>query len=343
MQHIEEKNNLIKINGGRFAGTAGMAIGLSIITQKPCRIFGADEAGKELKKEDFIIANAMARLCGGRLETKETAKGEITFYPDEIFEEHFTLSVPAATDCAHLLEVFVLPLAFRQKQITIHLKGGASDIISSSTFCYFQFVFLKTMEKIGVKAEVNLLKRGYYPAGGAEIELKILAAAPAVINLKSRGVLKKITIFSGASESLKSKKTAERQARAAKDILKKLNLPLEEKIEYSPTFSPGSYICLVAEFEKTVIGKDYLAKMGERAEEIGAATAIGLLKEAKNSAAIDEYMGKRILPYLAAAKKSAMAIAATPETAQNCHLIEQFIAGRFEIKENIVKWNSSAF
>jgi len=242
--------------------------------------------------------------------------------------------------------------------LKITFEGGATDTFFSPTIDYFQYVFLKILDynppttssrslrarapKMGGKVEINILKRGYYPEGGAKIEATIYPSKLKSLNLTERGKLQKILVISGASEFLKDKKVAERQLAGVREILGKLKLPIEEKVEYHPAQCPGSQICLVAEFENTVMGTDNLGKLGKRAEDVGKEAALELLKEQKSGACLDKHLADQILSYLALApgKNQVTVSEVTNHCKTNIWVIEKFLEGKFEIKENLITWRT---
>jgi RNA 3'-terminal phosphate cyclase len=75
--------------------------------------------------------------------------------------------------------------------------------------------------------------------------------------------------ISGAAESLKNRKVSERQLMGAREVLNKLKLPMEERVEYYSTDCPGSQIFIGAFFENTILGVDELGKLGKRSEDVG--------------------------------------------------------------------------
>ncbi|TET84084.1 MAG: RNA 3'-phosphate cyclase, partial [Candidatus Nealsonbacteria bacterium] len=190
------------------------------------------------------------------------------------------------------------------------------------------------------KVEINILERGYYPEGGAKIEVAIYPSKLKNFHLTERGKLQKILVISGSSEFLKNKKVAERQLAGVREILGKLKLPMEEKVEYYKSQCPGSQICLAALFENTVIGTDNLGKLGKRAEDVGKEAALELLKEQKSQACLDKHLADQILPYMALAPgKSQVTVSEiTNHCKTNIWVIEKFIKGKFEIKGNLIKW-----
>ena len=197
---------------------------------------------------------------------------------------------------------------------------------------------------MGVKANVNIIKRGYYPEGGAKVEFIVYPSKIKVLKLFETSQLKEIKIISGASDPLKDKKVAERQVAGVREVLGKLKLPMEEKIEYYQTQSPGSHICLLAEFENTVIGTDNLGKLGKRAEDVGKEAALELLKEQKSQACLDKHLADQILPYLALAPgKSQITVS---EITNNCKtniwVIEKFVNGKFKVKDRQISFSSAS-
>ena len=118
-----------------------------------------------------------------------------------------------------------------------------------------------------------------------------------------------------------------------------LKLPTEKRVEYYPTQCPGSQICLIGEFENTVIGTDNLGKLGKRAEDVGKEAALELLKEQRSNACLDKHLADQILPYLALTKGKAQVSEITNHCKTNIWVIEKFLEGKFKIKDNIISWS----
>jgi len=318
------------------------ATSLSIITKKPCRVFnirkGLEKPG--LAPQYLLEIQALSRLCNGGLEKDEFGSQEVKFYPGKIESKNLQIKIRGAGSITLILQSLVLPALFAQSQIKISFNGGATDTFFSPTIDHFQYVFLKTLERMGAKTKVNILKRGYYPEGGASLEVIIYPSKLKSIKLTAPGALKKIVIISGASESLREKKVAERQLAGTREILGKLKLPIEEKAEYYPSQCSGSQICLAAEFENTTIGTDNLGKLGKRAEDVGREAALELLKEQKNQSCLDKRLADQILPYLAmaAGKSQVMVSEITERCKTNIWIVEKFIDSKFKIKDNLITW-----
>jgi len=358
--------------GGQILRTA---CALSAVTKNPCLVYnirkGREKPG--LMPQHLAGIQALARLCNGSLEGDELGSQEIKFYPGETYKERVFVDILTAGSITLVLQTLILPALFAPHPIKITFEGGATDTFFSPTIDYFHYVFLKILEKLGAKGEINILKRGYYPEGGAGVEITLFpllrpdsakaasfaevasatkaestgkqgsgeqASKLKSLNLTERGELQKILVISGASELLQDKNVAERQIAGVKEILGKLKLPTEEKIEYYPTQCPGSQICLIAEFENTVIGADNLGKLGKRAEDVGKEAAFELLREQKSEACLDKHLADQILPYMAlgSGKSKVTVSEITNHCRTNIWVIEKFLSGKFEIRGNLISW-----
>ena len=336
---------MIEIDGSKYEGGGAIlrvACALSVVTKKPCRVFNIRKSRPKpgLATQHLLSIQALAELCNGRLEGDFLGSEEIKFYPGEIYRDRVSVNIPTAGSITLALQSLIPPALFSPKPVTISFNGGATDTFFSPTIDYFQYVFLKILGKMGAKVEINILKRGYYPEGGAKVEITVFPSRLKNLNLAERGRFQKILVISGASNALKNKKVAERQVAGVREVLGKLKLPIEEKIEYYDTRCPGSQICLAALFENTVIGTDNLGKLGKRAEDVGKEAALELLKEQKSGACVDKHLGDQVLAYMSLAKdKSSITVSEiTNHCKTNIWVIEKFVEGKFEIENNLISW-----
>lgn len=336
---------MLEIDGSYLEGGGQIlrtALALSSITKTPCRIFNIRKGRQNpgLQNQHLSALRSLAELCNAKLEGDILGSQEIKFWPGEIVKDKISIKIETAAAITLIFQSLIPACLFVQKPVEIKIDGGATDTFFAPTVDYFRFVFLKILEKMGAIINIEILKRGYYPQGGASIKAKILPAKLKPIRLTERGNFKKILAFSGASEYLRNKKVAERQLSGVREILGKLNLPIEERSEYYYTQCPGSQVCLIAQFENTVIGVDNLGRLGKSAEDVGKETAFALLKEEKANACLDKHLADQILPYMALIKdKSWVTVSEISNHFKtNIWVIEKFLAGRFELNGNLVSW-----
>lgn len=334
---------MVEIDGSFMEGGGQIlrtSCALSAISKMPCYIFNIRKNRPKpgLAVQHLLGIKALGQLCNGKLEGDNLASQEIELYPEEIQTKDLNIKIETAGSITLILQTLIPVALFAPGQVKIIFEGGATDTFFSPTIDYFRYVFLEIIKKMGAEVKINILRRGYYPEGGAKIEVEIFPAKIKNISLKERGQLNKIIIISGASELLKNKKVAERQIVGAKEVLGKLNLPLEEKVEYCQTLCPGSQICLIAQFEKTIIGTDNLGKLGKRAEDVGKEAALELLQEEKTKACLDKHLADQILPYLAlvSGKSQVLVSEITNHCRTNIWVIEKFINKKFKVRNNLI-------
>lgn len=342
---------MIEIDGNYLEGGGQIlrtATSLAAITKKDCRVFNIrkNRPNPGLKPQHLLGLRALSQLSGGRVEGDFLNSREINLFPDKIKSKELHIKIETAGSITLVLQTLIPPALLAPEPISIFFRGGATDTFFSPTIDYLRYVFLKILEKIGGRVEINIMKRGYYPEGGAEVKVKIYPSGLKTLNLLERGGLKKVLAISGAAEVLQNKKVAERQLAGVREVppfskkYKRGGLPIEERIEYYKTQSPGSQICLTAEFQNTVIGTDNLGKLGKRAEDVGREAALELLEEQKSDSCLDKNLADQILPYMALGqgKSSVRVSKITNHTKTNIWVVEKFLNGKFEINDNIITW-----
>jgi len=338
-----EIDGLYLEGGGQILRTA---CALSAIRQIPCHIFNIRKGRKEpgLKPQHLLGLRALSELCNGKSEGDYLGSEEIWFYPGSLdkTKRELRIKIETAGSITLLLQTLIPPSLFAKEPITILINGGATDTFFSPTIDHFRYVFLKILEKMGARIEVQIEKRGFYPKGGAKVKVIVYPTKLKPITLTTCGALKEIIIISGASELLKERKVAERQISGAKQILGKLKLPIREIVEYYPTLSPGSQINIIAKFENTIIGSDNLGRIGKGAEIVGKEVALEFLKEGKTGACLDKHLADQILPFMALSQgKSEVTVSEiTNHCRTNIWVIEKFLKGRFKIEGNKIIWES---
>lgn len=334
-------------SGGQILRTA---MALSAITQQPCHVFNIRKKRPKpgLAHQHILGLKALSEIYNGKLEGDFLNSEDIKFWPEKIksssHECPISINARTAASITLMLQGLILPALFASIPTKISFNGGATDTFFSPTIDHFQYVFLKILQAIGIEIELDIEKRGFYPQGGAKVivhikPMQISKSKP--LSLLERGTLKKVLIISGASENLKKKKVAERQISGAKQILGKLNFPLETKIEYYSGSSTGSQINIIAELENTFFGTDNLGKLGKSAEAVGTQAAQEFIKQASSNACLDKHTADQILPYMALLPdKSQVTVSEiTNHCKTNIWIIEKFIKnGRFAIEKNKISW-----
>ncbi len=157
--------------GGQILRTS---LSLAAITGTEVRLenLRANRPKPGLMRQHLACAKAIAEICGGELEGAEVNSRELWFKPDRIRggEYHFAIGSAGSTI---LLAQTVLPvLLFADAPSTITIEGGTYND-KAPAYDFFELTFLPCLRKMGVEADVEMKRVGFYPAGGGRIELNV--------------------------------------------------------------------------------------------------------------------------------------------------------------------------
>ena len=287
--------------GGQILRTAvAMAVYLGI----PCRITGIRKGRPKpgLRAQHLAGVQALAEICHAEVEGLRLGSEEVTVKPGRLTGGDLRIDVGTAGAVGLILQTVMLPAIKAPAPLRLQITGG-TDVPWAPTAGYVMEVTLPIVGKMGYRGEMEVIKRGYFPSGGGEVSVQFQEGPLSPLRLLDRGKILMIQGKAHASESLRGRRVAERQREGAITVLEESlhSSDIEITLEYRPTPSPGSGIDLWAIAENTILGSNALGARGKRAEEVGAAAAAALLRGIRSEAALDEWMGDQILPFLAVA------------------------------------------
>jgi RNA 3'-phosphate cyclase len=298
---------LIEIDGSYGEGGGQIlrtALALSAILRKPFTISHIRSKRKNpgLQAQHLEAVEALARITEAQTEGVKFGSQKITFIPQEIHPGEYQFEVKTAGSATLLLQAIFLPLCFSKASSRVILIGG-THVQWSPSFHYLSEVFLPAVKGIGVSAEAAIEKWGFYPKGGGRIRLKINPIQELnPISLVDRGSLKKIRGISAKANL--PRHVAERQKEQALRRIRS-ELGMDGEIILMDNVSsngPGSFLFLLAEYEKVVAGFSSLGVKGKAAEKV-ADEAFDLLKEyVESDGCIDPHLADQLVPFMALAK-----------------------------------------
>jgi RNA 3'-phosphate cyclase len=313
--------------GGQIVRTA---VALSALTKKPVKIFNirAKRKNPGLSYQHMTSVESVRRLCDAEIKGLGKGSSAVEFYPKEIRGGKFSFDVGTAGSMTLVLQCCLLPSLFADEKTAITIKGG-TDVKWSPPVDYFQNVFLKIISKMGANIELKIIKRGFYPKGGGDIEVNIEPVKELKkLDLSQKKETKNINGIAFISN------LPEHILKRMKDsALKKLldyNVKIEDDIIHS--FSPGAGITF---WTDTLLGASSLGEKGVSAEKVGENAANNLLEEIKSGATLDVYAADQILPYLALAKDKSVFLTRnlSMHAETNMWLIKKFVDVEFDVKE----------
>ncbi len=341
--------------GGQIIRTA---LALSTIKQKAFEISGIRKGRPQpgLKNQHLFCIKALEKLCNAQTEGAEPGSQYLKYLPGKIKPKTISIDIGTAGSITLLLQSLLIPSIFSPSKLRLKITGG-TDTKWSPQFDYFNNIIIPQLRRYA-DIECSLEKRGYYPKGQGNVDIKIkskfkdIKEAPQ-IKLTEQYQIVQLKGISHASVDLQKANVAERQASSAKLHLSKLNCHIDIQTQYQDTASTGSGITLWAIFSKDPdeidifnpirVGADSLGERGKRAEDVGREAAEQLIKEIYSRAPVDKHLADNLIPFLALTGSKIKTSEITNHTLTNIYTCEQFLGSIFKIdkKNNIIE--SKAF
>ncbi len=322
--------------GGQLARTA---VSLSALLGKPVRLFNIRKNRPKpgLKAQHLAGLDAVRELCDGKLEGAKMGSDEVWFYPGRIEGGKLKVKIPTAGSIGLILQSVLLPSFFAKTPVELDVKGGSTASSWSPPVEYMQNVFLPIIANFGCSAKIDIIKRGYYPAGGAEVVARMepLDSLKPIEAVDKCGGVKSISGIVHSAKILESGKVGERiETSARKAVFEKMGKEAKIKLEYSDTQSAGCGMVLWANCEnESVIGADILGERGKKAEDVGRECAQKLVAELAGG--VDSHAGDMMIPYMAVAsgKSSIKVPKMTEHIRANVSLTEKITGVKFLLDE----------
>lgn len=323
-----------KESGGQILRTA---LGLSAITNKPIKVINIRGARKDggLKTQHLEGVLAVSQLCNAEVKGATLGSKELEFIPKKLESKDLNIKISTAGSIGLLYQSLQIPAAFTNNLVNIHVTGGSTASAWSPTIHFTKNVFLPIVRKMGYNAEIEIIREGFYPKGGAEVNIKVYPVKKLnAIELIDKGKIKSVEGISVAGSLPKN--VADRQAESAKKILNEYGIE-NVKIDsfVTKSISPGTCIAIWAKYENTIIGSDNIGEKGKPAEKVGEECAKSLIKSIESNATLDKWMSDQILVFIALAdgKSKVKVEEFTDHVKSNIKVIEAMLNVKFELDE----------
>lgn len=317
--------------GGQILRTS---IALSTVTGQPCRVLNIRKGRVKpgLQTQHLEAIKAAAKLCGAETKGAELHSTELEFVPGKIMTGGISINIPTAGSVGLVLQPLMIAALHADKPVNIKIRGGATNGKWAMPANYAMRVLIPLLRKMGYQGDMDVLRYGYYPRGGASVSAVIMPCKLLPLNLTERGDIVSIKGISHASKELEKAQVAERQQKTARKLIfDKLGIVPDIETVYSETDCPGSALDLYAETENSFLGSEGLGERGKRSEDVGREAAEKLIVSLNSP--LDEHAEDQLIPYMAFAGGKIRAHSLTNHTRTNIWVTEKFLPVKFHINE----------
>ncbi len=324
----------IVIDGGRGSGSGTIvrtAVALAGLSGRPLHIYNVRAARKNpgLRQQHLGAVEAVARLTGGRLQGASVGSKAFDFEPSGRIdggEYFFDLGAGSAT----LVAYTVLPVAaFADGPSIFRIRGGTFQDFAPSAY-HFKYALLTLLRRMGLRAELEVLRPGYVPTGGGLIELRVWPVEGPLKPLSLPDPGRVVRIWGLAvSSHLRARRVSDRMATRCRDRLKAAGLNPEVEVIYDETAAQaGAGLVVFAETDTgCIFGADRSGELRRSSEEVGDYVAETLLADLRSGATVDRHLADQLVLFGALAEGETCYIApqVTDHLETACWLVREIL------------------
>ena len=327
---------MIRIDGSYGEGGGQIirtAVALSAVTGTEVTISNIriNRPKPGLKAQHMTAIRTAADMTDARVSGLMLGSTELIFSPGDISGGHYNMDIGTAGSITLLLQCLMPVASAAQEPVTLDITGG-TDVAWSPPVDYMFHVLLPVLSVMGLKCNIKLQRRGYYPRGGGRVTAIIHPSVLEAVDLEIENETDKepCTVAGISHSSNLPPHVAQRQADAAAEALEKAGFSSSIDTRAASFPSTGSGIILWCGHA----GGSALGKRGLPAEKVGKAAAGEIITELCLGGAVDVHLADQLIPYMGLAGGGSFTVREVSEhTRTNIWVVEQFLGVEFRIEE----------
>jgi RNA 3'-terminal phosphate cyclase (ATP) len=250
----------LKIDGSYGEGGGQIvrsAVTLSCITKTPIQIenIRINRRVPGLRPQHLTAIKLLGKICNADVQGLNVGSKTIKFLPKNVQSKNLTENIGTAGSISLILQVLIPVVSICKKSLELTIVGG-TDVPWSPTSNYTKYVLGETYSRMGIDFSMEITKRGYYPKGGGEVELKVNPLKKLKpISLTQRKT-KSVKLF--CSYSNLSSDRINNEVQEAENILKDADFEIESEIKKEISLSNGGNMLLYSHDSSSITGSDGL-------------------------------------------------------------------------------------
>ncbi|XP_055327708.1 RNA 3'-terminal phosphate cyclase-like isoform X2 [Paramacrobiotus metropolitanus] len=286
-----------------------IAVALSALLQKTLRVHRI-RAGRKtpgLSNQHLRGLELVQRMCNGSLRGGQLQSEEISFSPGKLTSGEFIADAATAGSVCLLLQIALPCALFANGATVLRLRGGTNADFAPPVD-YVEKVLLPILTRFGIQAEMNILRRGYYPKGGGEIIVKVNPVAElSAVRLLERGTVSAVSIFSYVAGQLPVHVSEECANHAEMLLSKQLpGLKINKIIKKETTASAvgtgsGAFVWAETSTGCVVAGSSNGSRT-KHSKEVAVEAANMVITAVSSNVCVDEHLQDQLIIFMALAK-----------------------------------------
>lgn len=274
--------------GGQILRTS---LALSLITNTPFRIndIRANRAKPGLLRQHLTAVHAAAAIGNAKVEGAELGSASLAFTPGAVKPGEYTFSIGTAGSTMLVLQTILLPLALAGGESVVELEGGTHNS-GAPPFEFMEHAYLPLLRRMGAAIELELVRPGFYPAGGGRILVHIGRSFLGKLVLEERGPVRRR--LARAVVTNLPLAIADREVRTAAEELGGAEM---EAVALSGSAGPGNSISIFVESEHVTDVFTAFGARGVPAEAVARDAARQAKAYLDGGAVVGEHLADQLL------------------------------------------------
>lgn len=309
------------------------ALSLSMITGKPFRIenIRGNRPKPGLMRQHLVAVQAAARVCGAVTNEPAVGARELEFVPGKIRGGSYSFAINSAGSCTLVLQTLLPALLFADAPSQVRIEGGTHNG-KAPPVQFLQRAFLPILAKMGAKVGLQLLRYGFYPAGGGAILAEIEPCGHLeMLTLTERG--ERLDAF---AESFIANVPFNVARRELAVVGQAMGWDEKQLMTQALNDAQGPGNALLLTFEHAHVTEVFCAfgEKGVPAENVAQQAVAQARQYLGSGAALGEYLADQVmLPMALAGGGSYTADSVSLHAQTNADVIEKFLPVRFTFEK----------
>jgi RNA 3'-terminal phosphate cyclase (ATP) len=259
-----------------------------------------------IRPQHYTALKIMRDLFGGYIEGLQVGSTRVVISLKGPKAGNIRYNVGTAGSISLIMQSIVPAMLLADGESNIELIGG-TDVKWSPTIDYMRYVYSSMVSIIGGELDVLIVRRGYYPAGGGIVRLRLSPRGRlSPINMVDRGEIDRVVIRSVVSRL--PRHILDRQVNSVINGLEKSGLAdirdllviEKELLGVDKAAGPGTSVLVVARHSnKMYCGGDSVGERGKPAERVGEEAFKSFYEWYASNAYLDVFAGDMVIPYAA--------------------------------------------
>ena len=327
---------MIEIDGSEGEGGGQIlrsSLSLSICTQQAFRIFDvrANREPPGLKRQHLTAVKSAAEICDADVVGDHLGSRELIFQPRRLNCRSYSFNIATAGSSTLVLQTVLAPLLMGTERSSVEIIGGTHNR-GSPPFDFLDRAFVPLLRRMGAEITLQILRYGFYPRGGGQIQCEIRPARLRPLQLHERGALEQIA--ADAYVAALPMNIAERELNA---IGQSLDIPREHlHLQGLPNdMGPGNAVTITANFANVTEVFTGFGERGVLAENVAKAAASEAREYLDSSAPVGEHLADQLLlPLALAGGGTFVATRITDHLRSSANVIARFTDRRIDWREH---------